>query len=652
MSNIFLRRRSWIVGVFAAILVFIVVNVAIDKVVGVRLDLTQDRLYTLSEGTKSVLKNLPKHVTVTFYNSEELGRRIPQYASFADRIDDMLQEMAAVADGNLTVEKVNPEPFSEAEDEAVELGLQGVPVDDSGDKVYFGVNAVADDPDNSRGIPFFQADRDTFLEYDLMKMIWRTANPEPAVVGVISSKEVFGSPLSRNQDPWYLMIQMQDFFDTRRISSAEALIETDPDMLLIIHPAGLDDELVYGIDQFMLRGGRAIIMADPWNETAASLRLVPGQPSMVPESSNMPEIFDAWGIEIPQGQTVGDRSLASMVNAGGEGQVKAAPYISWIEPKEANRNMDDAVMASVKDLVLPTPGSIVVKDGATVTVTPLITTTADATIVPVDNSKKPNPLELLDGYEPTGETYTLAARITGMVKTAFPDGPPVKEKPVTEEAPDSDDSDATDSAETEPAAEEPKGPDFGPHLAESEAPLNVILIADADMAQDPYWVNVRNFFGQRVAVPFMDNGNFILSGLENLEGSNELLGLRARRNGKRPFELIDNLRLAAEEQFRSEEQALQQKMQETEAKLAELQQGQGDASGAVTEEQQAAVDAFTDQLLEIRRNLRQVNLELRKDIETLQAKLRFMNIALVPILVALFAIGLGIYRARRRSSAG
>jgi len=649
MSNIFLRRRSWIVGVLAAILVFIVVNVAIDKIVGVRLDLTQDRLYTLSDGTRSVLKNLPKHVTVTFYNSEELGRRIPQYASFADRIDDMLQEMAAVADGNLTVEKVNPEPFSEAEDEAVELGLQGVPVDDSGDKVYFGVNAVADDPDNSRGIPFFQADRDTFLEYDLMKMIWRAANPEPAVVGVISSKEVFGNPLGRNQDPWYLMIQMQDFFDTRRISSAEALIENDPDMLLIIHPAGLDEDLIYGIDQFMLRGGRAIIMADPMNEAAASLRLAPGQPSLVPESSNMPEIFDAWGIEIPQGQTVGDRSLASMVNAGGEGQVKAAPYISWIEPKEANRNMDDAVMASVKDLVLPTPGSIVVKDDATVTVTPLITTTTDATIVPNDNTKKPNPLELLDGYEPTGETYTLAARITGMVKTAFPDGPPVKEKPATE---NDTGSDASETTETEPVAEEAKGPDFGPHLSESTAPLNVILIADADMAQDPYWVNVRNFFGQRVAVPFMDNGNFILSGLENLEGSNELLGLRARRNGKRPFELIDNLRLAAEEQFRSEEQALQQKMQETEAKLAELQQGQGEASGAVTEEQQAAVDAFTDQLLEIRRNLRQVNLELRKDIETLQAKLRFMNIALVPILVAIFAIGLGIYRARRRMSAG
>jgi len=650
MNSFFLHRRGWIFGTLAAILLFVVVNVAISRVVGLRLDLTEDRLYTLSEGTKSVLKNLPKPVTMTFYYSEELGRRIPQYASFANRIDDLMQEMAAASNGNITVKKVNPEPFSEAEDEAVELGLQGVPVDDTGDKVYFGVNAVADDPEKSRGIPFFQADRDTFLEYDLMKMVWRTANPEPAVVGVISSKEVFGNPYGRDTDPWYLLIQMQDFFDTRRIASAESLIENDPDMLLIIHPAGLDDDLMYGIDQFMLRGGRAIIMADPWNETAASLRLVPGEPALAPETSDLSVILDAWGVEIPQGQTIGDRSLASMVNAGGEGQVKAAPYISWIEPKEANRNLDDAVMASVKDLVLPTPGSIEVKDGATVTVTPLITTTTDATIVPNDNTKKPNPLELLDGYEPTGKSYTLAARITGMVKTAFPDGPPVKEKPKPEG--DADNTETTEATSEEPAPEPKKGPEFGPHLSESTGPLNVILIADADMAQDPYWVNVRNFFGQRVAVPFMDNGNFILSGLENLEGSNELLGLRARRNGKRPFVLIDNLRLAAEEQFRSEEQALQQKLQETEQKLAELQQGPGDGTGAVSEEQQAAMDAFTAELLDIRRNLRQVNLNLRKDIEAVQAKLRFMNIALVPILVAVLAIGIGVYRARRRASAG
>ncbi len=649
MNSFFLHRRGWIIGTLAAVLLFVGVNVAIDRVVGVRLDLTEDRLFTLSEGTKSVLKNLPKHVTMTFYYSEELGRRIPQYASFANRIDDLMQEMAAAADGNITVVKVNPEPFSEAEDEAVELGLQGVPVDDTGDKVYFGVNAVADDPEKSRGIPFFQADRDTFLEYDLMKMVWRTANPEPAVVGVISSKEVFGNPYGRNTDPWYLLIQMQDFFDTRRIASAESLIENDPDMLLIIHPAGLDDDLMYGIDQFMLRGGRAIIMADPWNETTASLRLVPGEPTLVPETSDLSKILDAWGVEIPQGQTIGDRSLASMVNAGGEGQVKAAPYISWIEPKEANRNLNDAVMASVKDLVLPTPGSIEVKDGATVTLTPLITTTTDATIVPNDNTKKPNPLELLDGYEPTGKSYVLAARITGMVQTAFPDGPPVKEKPKLEG--DAENTENTDGASEEAAPEERKGPEFGPHLSASTDPINVILIADADMAQDPYWVNVRNFFGQRVAVPFMDNGNFILSGLENLEGSNELLGLRARRNGKRPFVLIDNLRLAAEEQFRSEEQALQQKLQETEQKLAELQQGPGDGTGAVSEEQQAAMNAFTTELLDIRRNLRQVNLNLRKDIEAVQAKLRFMNIALVPILVAVLAIGIGIYRARRRASA-
>ena len=308
------------------------------------------------------MASLEKPITMTFYYSDELGKRIPQYASFATRIEDMMREMAEASNGMLIIERLNPEPFSEIEDRAVELGLQGVPIDDTGDNVYFGVHAVADDPDESRGIPFFQADRDTFLEYDLTKLIWRTANPDLATVGVISGKEVFGNAFAAMgggpAEPWYLLIQMQDFFDVRRVASADSLLENDPDMLLIIHPTDLDDEFLYAIDQYILRGGRAVILVDPWNETAAGQRLVPGAPSFVPETSNLKILFDRWGIEVPEGETVGDRNLARVVNAGEEGQVVAAPYISWIEPKDENRNLNDAVMASIRNLVLPTPGSI------------------------------------------------------------------------------------------------------------------------------------------------------------------------------------------------------------------------------------------------------------------------------------------------------
>lgn len=651
MDGLFSRRGGWLIGVAIAIAVFVMVNALVGRVVGVRLDLTQDRLFTLSDGTRSLLSNLNKDVTMTFYYSDELGKRIPQYASFATRIDDLMREMSEASNGRLTIERVNPEPFSEAEDQAVELGLQGVPIDDTGDNIYFGVHAMADDPDESRGIPFFQADRDTFLEYDLTKLIWRTANPELASVGVISGKEVFGNAFAAMgggpAEPWYLLIQMQDFFDVKRVASAESLLRHMPDMLLIMHPTNLDEEFLYAIDQYLLRGGRAVMLVDPWNETAAGQRLVPGAPTFVPEASDLNRLFERWGIEIPAGQTVGDRNLARAVNAGGEGEVIAAPYISWIEPKDENRNLDDAVMASIRSLLLPTPGSIEVKADAVVSVTPLITTTDDATIVENDRERVPDPLKLLDDYTPTGESYILAARLSGSVPTAFPDGPP-KPAPPPQPVSTGENNETVPQEATGQSA--PTGPDFLPHLSESETPLNVILIADADMAEDQYWINVRNFFGQRIAQPFMDNGAFLLNSLENLQGSNELLDLRARRNGQRPFERIDALRLDAEAEFRSEEQALQQKLEETEAKLAELQQGPVEGAEApVSDEQSAAMEAFTGELLQIRKSLRQVNLNLRKDIEELQSTVRFVNITAVPALVIVAAIGIGLYRGRRRA---
>ena len=653
MNAVFSRRGGWLIGTAIAVALFIAVNLMANRLVGVRLDLTEDRLFTLSDGTRALMAGLGEPVTMTFYYSDELGKRIPQYASYAQRIEDLMREMAAASAGKLTIVRVNPEPFSEAEDRAVELGLQGVPIDDTGDNVYFGVYAEAADPEDGRGIPFFQADRDTFLEYDLTKLVWRTVNPELSSVGVISGKEVFGDAFAAMgggpAEPWYLMIQMQDFFEVERIGSAGSLLEKAPDMLLIIHPAGLDDEFLYALDQYMLRGGRAVILVDPWNETAAGQRLVPGAASFVPESSDLNRLFDRWGITIPEGRTIGDRGLARMVNAGADGQVVAAPYISWIEPKDENRNLDDAVMASIRSLLLPTPGSIETRPDAAVTVTPLITTTNDATVVANDPDRQPDPFALLDAYEPTGERYVLAARLNGSVGTAFPDGPPKRPEPAeTDAQTDGVDGPPEPAAE---AAETPPGPAFLPHLSQSEAPLNVILVADADMAEDQYWIDVRNFFGQRIAVPFMDNGAFLLNSLENLQGTNELLDLRARRNGQRPFVLIDALRLDAEAKFRSEEQALQQTLQETEAKLAELQQAPVEgAAPPLTEDQQAAVQAFTEQLLEVRKSLRQVNLNLRKDIEELQSTLRLVNIAAVPALVAVLAIGLGLYRSRRRAA--
>ncbi|MEQ9488845.1 MAG: Gldg family protein [Alphaproteobacteria bacterium] len=648
------KRIGWI-GVFGlAILAFIGINIGIHHIGNARLDLTEERLFTLSDGTKSVLKSLGEPVRLEFYFSSALGKEIPGYAVFATRVRDMLDEFKAVAGDKLIIDTFDPQPFSETEDQAVEAGMQGVPLDQTGDEVYFGIVGFAsEDRENGSAIPFFQSDRGNFLEYDLTKLIYRVANPELPVVGVISDKPVFGDPMAQmrggSSDPWAIVDQMEDFFDVRYVYDAETLLEDSPDILLIIHPKAFDPDFAYAIDQHLLRGGRAIVFYDPWNETNANAPASgPGGPAV--ESSFEP-FFDRWGVRISGDAVVGDRGSAQMVNAGDGTNFIPVPYVIWMKPTAAQLNKDDAILSSIGTMLIPSAGSIEVNEDSPLSVQPLIQSSADATLIPVDRLATPDPTGLLEDYAPTGETYVMAARLSGTVTTAFPDGPPPPEP--EEAAEDADTTAGQDTAEEEAAEQEPEErPAFLPHLAASEAPMNVVLVADADMLEDRFWVRVQNFFGQRVAVPQADNGAFLVNALDNLHGSNDLLSLRSRGTGSRPFVAIDALRRQAETDYRAEERALQKKMQETEEKLANLQAG---ADADAVEQDTAATDAeiekFTHELIDTRRKLREVNLSLRQDIEALQSRVRIINIGLMPVLVCVFAIGLGYYRSRRRQSA-
>ena len=632
MMGIFQRKGGWVAAIIFAVIGFVLVNALASRVTGVRLDLTQDRLYTLSEGSENILGSLSVPVTIDLYYSRELGNEIPQYATFAARVQDMLREFEAASRGQLTVNLLNPEPFSEIEDAAVENGLQGVPLDDSGDVVYFGLTVQADGSEDIASVPFFQTDRETFLEYDLTKLVWQVTNPEQPVVGVISSKPVFGNPLAAMRgdapDPWFALVQAQDFFDLRYVTSAETLVEANPDILLIIHPGEMDEMFLYSIDQFLLRGGRAMVFLDPWNETfVAASTAAAGITGGMTERSDLASLLDRWGVSLLDNAVIGDREMARVVNAGRGTEVIATPYSPWVEVKPGAMNLEDAIMAPIQELLMPSPGALEIAEGSGLTLTPLITTTDQAMAIDPEELRVPDPMRLNENYAPGGIGQVLAARLSGEVESNFADGAP---QPVLEPG----------KAPPEPIA-------FGPHLARSEAPMNMIVVTDADMLEDPYWTNIQNFFGQRVAVPVLDNGTFLVNALENLNGSSDLLSLRARRTGQRSFEVIDALRFEAEEQFRAQQQSLTRQLDEVQAELAGLQS----PNGGGVEDPDAAMERITKELLETRRNLREVNRNLRQDIEDLETNLRFLNIGLIPILVTLFAIGLGIYRTRQRNAA-
>lgn len=655
MQDILTGKR--IVFAIVAFVLFIGVNLAMATKAGWRLDLTEDRLYTLSDGTKNILEDIEKPVHLTFYYSQNLGQEVPSYGLYANRVRDMLHEFQSISNGKVTVKEVNPVTFSEEEDQAVEDGMEGVPLDASGETVYLGLSGRQEGAEKNASIPFFQPNRERFLEYDLAKLVYGLAHPQHPVVGVITGTQAMGDYAAmmqgREPTPWAAIAQAQDFFKIEQIFEPGDFLEMKPDILAVINPAKLDDEMLYAIDQFMMRGGRAVFFLDPWYETAAA-----GRPGYAPQSSEtaLNKLFDKWGISIAKGKVVGDRTLGRPVNAGKDGQTFAAPYVAWLEPKADNIDQNDAILASVDQLLIPSAGDISLKDGSPLAMTPLITTTADSALIDVEKLRQPDVMGLLKDFKADDRSHILAARISGTVQTAFPDGPPPPPKKDEEakaddpaKADSGDKADETASAEDQAKKEEEK-PKFLPHVAQSKQPINAIVVADTDMLTDRFWVQVTEFFGQRVMVPFGDNGALFVNALENLNGSGDLISLRSRGTGQRPFTRIEEIRKAAENQYRAKEQALSQKLDATEKKLADLRKdGKGEPIAVEGDpESEKAMKSFTEDLLATRKQLRAVNHELRQDIEQLENRVIFLNIVAVPLLVAIAAFVLGWMRNSRR----
>ena len=653
MVNMLRNRSGALLLGILGLAIFVFLNLSISTLTGVRIDLTQDKLFTLSEGTKNILKSMNKPATLTLYYSRELGEAAPPLGLHATRVRDILKEFAAESAGNLTILEKEPEPFSETEDIVVKAGLQGLPLDESGDKVYFGL--IGEQGDAKGVIPMFQLERDRFLEYDLARMVAKLQNPDPARIGIWTSAPMFGDVTARMRgmpsQPWAIVSNMQQNFAVRQIVLPEQLGE-DVDLLVLAHAADLKDEELYAIDQYLMRGGKAMIFVDPYSEGAGSRRMTMGA---IPTASDLEKLLGTWGVEITAGKIAGDRSLARLVNAGSERQLIPAPYITWLQLGTSNISRTDLVTSNLNRLNLASAGSINLMEGAQLKGEPLFWTTLESQLVDVKHvsGQRPDIQGMVERFEPSGKQKILAMRLSGAVKSAFPDGPPQSKESGNQVAQEGDKP--KDSGEVSEVAKGEAKPKLKPHVAESQVPLNLILVADSDLLSDAFWVQAREFFGRRFSVPVANNGDFVLNAVENLSGASDLIGLRSRGTARRPFTKVEAMAKAAQQQFQAEEQRLMRQLEETEKKILGLQGGTvGSAKGdaveqrKLTPEQEAEIKKFTEEMLATRRALRQVRHNLKKDIEGLRNKLSFLNIALVPILVTVAAGGLGAARMRRR----
>ncbi len=643
------RRRNAAIGLGLAAVLFVAVNVlAQGMLTGARLDLTKDRLFTLAPGTRTVLSKIDEPVTLRYFFSENLGREIPGYANYARRVQDMLGEFEANARGKLVVERYSPMPFSDVEDRAVALGLQGVPIDQGGEPVYFGV-AGANTTDDRETIAFLTPERERFLEYDLARMVQALANPKRKVVGVITDLPLDGDVMMMMRgmptQPWYVMELLRGQFEIKTLSGDIDKVPAEIDVVMLAHPASITEKGQYAVDQYVLKGGRALVFVDPHAESQSGR-----QQAGASTSSDLAKLLQAWGVDMAKDKVAGDRANARRVNAGTASRTIPADYPVWMIMRQANLNQDDPLMSQIAQINMASAGILTKREGATTSIEPLITTSPQSMAIDTKRLSEgaggmPDILGIIKDYRPELKGMMVAVRITGPAATAFPDGPRVPAKDGDAAKPGEPKPGEPKPAETKPA--EIKPPEG--HLAKSEKPINVIVVADSDLLEDRFWVQVQDFFGQRLAMPTANNADFVANALDFLAGGGELVGLRGRGTAQRPFELVRALQRDAEAQLRGTERQLQEKLNEVKKNLRDAEAGdKTTGQAALTPQQAQTIEKFRAEMLDIRRQLRDVQAALRRDIDRLEAVLRFINIGLVPIVVAVIAFAIGGWRVLRR----
>jgi ABC-type uncharacterized transport system involved in gliding motility auxiliary subunit len=443
--------------------------------------------------------------------------------------------------------------------------------------------------------------------------------------------------------PWRVLEAMYQFFDVRFLGGSQEAIEDDVDVVMLAQPNNLDQASLYAIDQFVMRGGRVIAFADPHAES-----MQPAQPGMPPPESTAIETLEplltAWGVAIEPGKVIGDRRAAQRVQASVRGRQVVVDYLPWLALDEANLDADDAVVGELSRLTMRSAGAISAREGATTGLEPLIVSSPLAMKIDVaEISMMPDPAKLIAGFQPAGEPFVLAARVTGPVKSAFPDGP--LEGVEGEAAPPPESA----ASEAEPPPE--GGESEAEHLSEASAPLNLILVADADMLADSAWISSQSLLGQEIAIPVASNGDFAINAIDHLAGSQGLISLRGRGVTSRPFEVVRAMEQEAEYQYRAKEQELLARIEETEQKIRQLQDEEQQSGVILTAAQQAEIDDFRTEMIGLRRELRDVQRSLRQDVEQLSTMVKVVNIWAVPVLVALVAIALALVRHRRRARA-
>ena len=605
------------------IFLFLFFNIIVFKVlVNKKIDLTTDKLYTVSENTKSIIKNLSEPINIKLFFSNSLSKELSQIRDYEKRVRELLMSYKKISNKNITVEIIDPRPFTDQEDLANVYGIQGLQLNEEGERFYFGA-VFSNSVDDTTVIPFFELDREQFLEYDLTKTIYNLANTTKPNIGLISGLPLVGrvnnsQGNAQYERPFFIYQTLSEFFNVIDLSIEISEIPQNVDQLLIVHPKNLSDVTLYAIDQFVMTGKGVTIFTDPFSEFDNNLSKPESEKDF--SNSNLSRLFKSWGFDMKPGMVIGDIVNGRKVSLGPSNDQKIVTYVLWLAIQQNLLSNTDIITSNLDYIFLKSAGSIEnLNTNSSLVIEPLISTSKQSMLIERYKMQfRADPEQLLKDFETQDKSYIIGARIKGELDSAFT---------------------MEDIKKIEL--------DTKQHINNIKD-ANIILFADTDLLSDNTWISEQDMFGQNSITPIADNGRMVVNSIESMSGGRNLIGLRGRGSSNRPFLVIENLQKKAELSFREKQISLQNELQGTEDKLKEIQSNQLNSSENKTSEQNKAIEEFQRKIVSIRKQLRDVQRQLNADIEKLENNIKVLNIWTMPLIVIILYFFIKVFTEKKR----
>lgn len=632
-------KRHIVVSSITSVILLAVILVAVNYISGIvhfRADMTGEKLFTLSDGTRSMLGKLADRAKLKFYFSSSLANVPFAYKLYGKKVEELLGEYVNLGRAMIELESNDPQPDTDVEEWAVKYGLAQASLP-TGEKFYLGMVVIV--ADKEEVVPFFNLDREEFLEYDITRAILQATATSKSVVGVMSSLSIVGTqampfqmPNVEKTEDWLFLKELKKSFDVRKVETDVSEIPSDLSLLMVIHPRDLPESAVYAIDQYVLRGGRAIVMVDP--SCKADDQGNAGNPyfAMMNKSSDVPALFKAWGIDYDKTRMAADINMATRVKAGNEGVVD---YPIWLTLGNDAMVKDSVISSKLGTMMLVEAGALSKVSGSEFEFIPALSTSESGNLVGTDKLMS-SPADLRRELPSTGSRKTLAALVRGEFPSAFQAPPEIKA-----EEKETDDQKKAREIRMEALRKV--------HLAKAEKPVTVMIIADTDFLQDDYCVKAINFFGSLLLQPLNDNLAFISNAVDFLGGSEDLITVRSRGKFTRSFTTVEAIEREAQKRWQEEEKALTAKLEEIQKRINDLQvKKKGGERLILSAEQRDEIATARRQKTETMTCRREIRKLLRQDIERLGSVVTFVNLLCMPFVVAVIGIVVYLRQNRKR----